>query len=262
MTSVTLAAAIENNQFAYLSALGRWDGVRVFDEPEILYLRSQVPFPLFNAHMRLSTTTEGAKAQIAKAVRYAKERRVPVAWYTGPQTRPLQSETLLQEAGFARLDVAPGMATAMADLPPVQAHKFSICQVESDEQLKNWQNIFSVGFKIPTLISNALIAAYKAVGFLGSSPLHHFIANAEGKAVGCASVFMGAGAAGIYNIATLPEFRGRGVGSALTLTCLHYGYGKGFRVGVLQASSEGLPLYRGLGFVESCTIGIYVYTPK
>lgn len=258
---MTLTAAIENNQFAYLSALGKWDGVRVFDEPDILYLRSLISFPLFNAHMRLRANIEGAKSHIAKAVRYAHERQVSVAWYTGPQTRPAQSATLLEEAGFETLDIAPGMATAMADLPPMRAHKFLIGQVESMEQLKDWQSVFAEGFKVSDAIANALVSAYKAVGFTGSAPLHHFTARFDGKVVGCASVFMGAGAAGIYNIATLPEFRGRGIGSALTLACLHYGYAKGFRVGVLQASSEGLPMYRGLGFVESCTIGIYGYQP-
>lgn len=261
MTTEVLSAAVENNHFAYLASFRKWSKVRVFDEAELLYLRSQVPFPTFNAHVRLRATHEEAKKRIAAAVRYAKDSRLPVAWYTGPQTKPADAPELLTRAGFKARDIAPGMAIAMAELKPVSAHGFEIKQVASRAELEGWRGVFAAGFKIPSAVADAFVEAYTALGFAAGSPTHHFTASVGGKLAGCATVFMGAGAAGIYNIATLPEYRGRGIGSALTLQALHYGHAKGFRVGVLQASSEGLPMYRSLGFTERCTIGIYAYTP-
>ena len=262
MNPDVLAAAVENNHFAYLASFRKWSKVRVVEAPELLYLRSKIPFPLFNAHVRLRASFEEAKKRIAAAVRYAKDAGVPLAWYTGPQTKPLETGKLLEKAGFKANDIAPGMAIAMADLKPVRPHGFDIRQVESRGNFEGWQSVFEAGFNVPPAVSGAFVEAYTALGFAGASPTHHFTASVEGKVAGCATVFMGAGAAGIYNIATLPEFRGRGIGSALTLQTLHYGQAKGFRVGVLQASSEGLRMYRGLGFTERCTIGIYAYTPE
>jgi len=261
MTPEILTAAVENNHFAYLASFRKWSQVRVFDEPELLYVRSKIPFPLFNAHARLRASFDEAKKRIAAAVRYAKDVRLPLAWYTGPQTKPAETGALLEKAGFQARDIAPGMAISMAELKPLAPHGFDIRQVASKADFGGWRSVFEAGFKIPSTVGAAFVEAYNAIGFAGASPTHHFTASVGGSVAGCATVFMGAGAAGIYNIATLPAFRGRGIGSALTLQALHYGHAKGFRVGVLQASSEGLPMYRSLGFAERCTIGIYVYTP-
>jgi ribosomal protein S18 acetylase RimI-like enzyme len=261
MKTETLTAAVENNHFAYLASFRKWPKVQVFDEPELLYLRSKIPFPVFNAHVRLRATHEEARKRIAAAARYAKEAGVPVAWYTGPQTKPTATGELLEKAGFTIRDIAPGMAIAMAELRPLKPHGFEIRQVETDADFAGWRAVFEAGFRVAPEVAAAFVEAYRVIGFAGASPTHHFTASIGGKVAGCATVFMGAGAAGIYNIATLPEHRGRGIGSALTLRALHYGHAKGFRVGVLQASSEGLPMYRSLGFAEACTIGIYVKSP-
>ena len=62
-----------------------------------------------------------------------------------------------------------------------------------------------------------------------------------------------AGVAGLYNVGTLPEFRGRGLGTLVSLAALEAGRGDGYRWGVLQASAMGEPLYRSMGFEQRCT---------
>jgi predicted acetyltransferase len=58
------------------------------------------------------------------------------------------------------------------------------------------------------------------------------------------------GVAGIYWVGTLEEYRRRGIAGALTAAALLEGRRRGLRVGTLQASSLGAPVYRGLGFEE------------
>ncbi len=63
---------------------------------------------------------------------------------------------------------------------------------------------------------------------------------------------------GIFNVATVPAARGRGVGRAVTLAALRDGAGAGCRMAVLQASEMGHPVYERLGFRDFAAYDIYV----
>ena len=66
--------------------------------------------------------------------------------------------------------------------------------------------------------------------------------------------------AGIYDVATLPKARGRGIGSALTLAPLLDARQAGYRVGVLQSSEMGYGVYQKMGFQHLCQIENYYLT--
>ncbi len=80
----------------------------------------------------------------------------------------------------------------------------------------------------------------------------------DGVAVATTSVFTGAGTARIYLVATIPDLRCRGIASALVFEALRRARDAGYSIGTLQTSSEGLELYRALGFREYCRFAFYV----
>ena len=55
-------------------------------------------------------------------------------------------------------------------------------------------------------------------------------------------------AAGIYNIATPPEYRGRGYGAAVTARAVADAFASGADWAYLQSSAAGYDIYRSLGF--------------
>lgn len=78
--------------------------------------------------------------------------------------------------------------------------------------------------------------------------LRTFLLYADDGPVAASSLLLGADVAGLYNVGTLEAHRGRGYGRAVSIAAMAAGRETGRRVGVLQASSMGEPVYRGIGF--------------
>lgn len=51
-------------------------------------------------------------------------------------------------------------------------------------------------------------------------------------------------------VLTQPSARRRSIGAVMTQVVLAHGYRPGHRIGVLQSSELGYPLYRRIGFAE------------
>jgi N-acetylglutamate synthase len=75
-----------------------------------------------------------------------------------------------------------------------------------------------------------------------------YVGRLEGEIVSTALGFTSDHVTGVFNVATPPEFRGRGYGAALTSRVVSDGFGAGSNLAFLQSSNIGHGLYRTLGF--------------
>jgi predicted acetyltransferase len=66
------------------------------------------------------------------------------------------------------------------------------------------------------------------------------------------------GVTNILEAATIPEARKKGIGKSMTVNALLDAKKRGFRVGILQASSASYPIYQKLGFKEVFKYKLYL----
>ena len=88
--------------------------------------------------------------------------------------------------------------------------------------------------------------------------LTHYLGFVDGVPAATAMRFASHRIAGVFNVSTVPEYRGRGVGAALTWRAALDGRADGCLASALQASELGLSVYRRMGYREVMTYQIWL----
>lgn len=256
-----LVTAIEANYWEFWAFFGRSPQVELHDEPEMMWLVSGIPHPGFNGVFRTQLAPDDIDARIGETLAHFKARRLPMLWWISPSTRPANLGKHLEDHGLTHT-AEPGMAVDLLalneDVP--QPSGLEIEHVRDLETLKKFGHAADIGFGIPDFVGKAILDIEASLGFGYHLPRQHYVGLLKGEPVATSTLFLGAGVAGIYSVATVPDVRRRGIGSAMTSVPLREARARGYRIGVLRSSRMGLNMYRRLGFKEYCEVSDYLWS--
>jgi GNAT superfamily N-acetyltransferase len=263
LTPSSLTHAVEANLRGMFSAYRHWPDALVHFGPPLCWSVSRVPHPLFNCALGARLGRDEAPAAIVAACDRCRDFGVPMFWWTSSVDTPSGLPARLRACGFSPLGNAPGMAadlqTACPDAPTPAG--LAIAEVRIDSALREWNRVFAEGFALPDFARDAFLELFRSARQADPDGVFHFTASLDGRTVAAASLVPAAGVAGIYNVATLEAFRGRGIGTALTRELMRLAREMGFRAAVLIATPQGYSVFHKLGFRDVCEIGQYLWTP-
>ena len=252
-----LLRAIRANWNEYYIHLGEAPGVELFQGMHMSWTLTAIPDAFLNAVFRTNLPTDGADSAIDEAVAHFVAKRIPVVSWLTPE--PDVGARLLAR-GLTFLEGGRGMAADLADLPdgdPIPPG-VTIVAVEDRAGMQSWCRVMRIGFGTSQSAEPDLLALF---GAIGSGPrMRTYLALLDGHPVATSQVFLGAGVAGIYQVTCLPDARGRGIGTAVTMAALLEARRRGYAVAILQASDLGYPVYRRLGFREYGRLNEYRFT--
>jgi GNAT superfamily N-acetyltransferase len=266
-SSAGMAAAIEANLNETFSLLGSSPSTQLHnDDPDLCwYITPKVPHPLFN-HVYLTRLLqeEDLDARIEELRKHFASHQLPLMWSVGPFSRPSALGSHLESHGFRCVEESPGMALDLKvlseDIP--FPSELTIERVSNTEVLSEFVEVMRVGFEMPEFTVDGLFEVFSALGLTEASSWRNYVGRFDGEVVTTASLSIGAGVAGIYNVATLPQARRQGLGAAVRLAALRASRELGYRIGILQSSAVGLGVYHRLGFEQYSTYYIYVGTSQ
>lgn len=249
---------VEDNLLSFMAAMVAlpplvrepWDDVHA--------AHSEIAFPLFNpvfgARFEPGSETRRTREVVAAYV----ARGLPFLWWITPSTTSPELEAVLTGAGLHREDI-PGMHAALegpaARLLP---RGVELTEVAVQDEVEPYLTTFFEGFGIPSELHDAwagMLLAFEAPGMVS------VLATVDGLPAATGTAWLTGSTVGLYNITTLPHFRGRGVGHAVTTRLMDLGAERGAAEAVLHASDVGRPLYERLGFVEVCQVPQYAWLP-
>ncbi len=185
----------------------------------------------------------------------------PISWWLAPGVAVAPWQERLAEYGMGYEVDTPGMAIDLSALDGQKATSSAVAGLEihaiaSPAEMRTWSAIFVEGYGLPDDWQAELYNMCWSWGL--DLPFRYYIGFLHGEAVATSMLLLGAGVAGVYNVATLPTARQRGVGATMTRAALLDGRQLGYRIGVLQSSAQGYPVYRRMGFTEVCKIDLFV----
>jgi ribosomal protein S18 acetylase RimI-like enzyme len=262
LTISALLRAMEANVHELWTRFGCLLGAELHDESDLLWFASGLPFELANGIARSSLPTENLERTLDETLKRLTIQHVPMAWLTGPSTRPRDLGKRLQENGWVFGDEAPGMAVELRTLDERLSlpSELTIARVSDDESLRTWIRVMTMGSELPEFLLTILLEVADKHSFKIDPAVHFYLGMLGGKAVATSLLYLGGGVAGIYNVSTLPELRKQGIGTALTVAPLLDARAWGYQIGTLQSTQMGLHLYRRLGFQEYCTFNAYFWS--
>jgi GNAT superfamily N-acetyltransferase len=246
----SLARAAGRNLAAHFTWVQRQTaGMRVRESDDLVLTSCGWPCDTFNAACGARFDPGRAADRIGDALDWFAAERVPFSWWVGPGDEPPGLSTLLEDAGLLGAESELAMA---AELDPLEAaptpDELDVRRVGTEAELDAFARLLAANWSPPDEWVVRFYRAAAPVVLSASAPVRFYLGSVGEQPVATAELTLGGDVAGLYNISTLTEWRGRGFGTALTVRPLLDARAEGYRTAILQAAPAGVSIYRRVGF--------------
>jgi len=251
LSDASLAAAVELNSAEWLRLEGRLPWVELHDDGDAFWVFAGDTWPR-NRVALARFTPESAHQRVGEILAAHLKKKVACNWVVGPVSQPTDLGRHLRSHGFRCMIHCAGMGCDLDQLPspPLKPKGVSIDVVDQPPCLH----------PLTTERRRLRYEGRQRIAAIRPQRVWQFAASLDGREVGETAICVGAGVAGIYDVVVLEEFRGRGIGTALVSTALHFSRDElGHRAAVLAATGMGCNLYARLGFREVGRLSFWKY---
>jgi len=256
------AQDIEENALTYYQGITRLLGGQFTEQHQVAWFATGcTSLPRFNGVLRtLVSRTEELSQAVAPVLAVFLSRNLPFFWVDWPISGAPGLGRYLNSTGIPFVHFSmPAMSRALDGLPQAALpNGVEIVRVQARRDQVDWLNVLMEGFEEPEP-ARADFQRYLTGSLTEAQPIfEHFLARRQGEPCAISTLLRAGRGAGIYHVTTLPAYRGRGFGKALTLAAMQSAQSAGYSTAILFATPSGYPLYQRLGFETVSTADLYI----
>lgn len=250
---------IELNLWETWSNFGRGPGCTLHDEGDVTWFETPIPLVPYNSVIKFQVQ-ENVDDRIDAIVNHLRERQVTQLWFVLPSSSPKDLSERLLKRGLQEVEVAPGMARSLDDIPepPPLPEGVEIRKAVTDDDLKEMYEFAAWRWGVPDEYHAQLHETIRMfqIGKPGTRT-HFWLAWKDGVPISKIGMYYGSRSAGIYGVVTKPEARGLGLATILMIEAMKTARADGYKLAVLDSSPPAEDLYKRLGFITVTSIPLF-----
>ena len=264
VSSSSLGIAADWLKAEAYGSFSQYPGAELHDDKDVLWYFTGLPHWDFNGVFRAQMKPETVDSKVEEMLELFTARSVPTSWRTGPATMPKNLGEHLRSHGLQFVGDAGGMAISLSRLrqdmlnPP----EFTARCAWSSSALEDFMHVYAAASGDPDSYVGMFGKILKYLPSSGRPGWRHYVGYLNDTPVACSSVFLGDQIAGVFRVAVIPDVRGRGLGSAISVAPLLMARELGYEVAVLNPSDMSYGMYKRLGFQEHFKMSLYVWEPR
>jgi len=243
-----LVKAMEANLNVHMTHFAQYiSQIELIRVPGFTLVNSGLADDTFNYVLDADFSSADADKKIIEVTNYYAQNNSPFSWWVCPHDQPKDLAAYLESNGYENTENNCAM---YFDLDTWDGQIFSIPELNivraTDEKTLR-------DFALVLVNDEAAFKAYfswVASIQTDDDPVEYYVGYVDGKPVvrGLSCYF--SQVAGLHWLSTVPSERRKGYGKVMQQYRLKRAKDLGYHIAVLQASTEGYPLYRQLGYKE------------
>jgi ribosomal protein S18 acetylase RimI-like enzyme len=256
-----LAARMDASLAAYWGGYALAEGAHREKFPGASLFYTPIPLSLFNTVILTGQDAASIDGVFSSAAKCIAEQGRPILWRLSPTAVSDEVTTRLEQYGLQQQGRDPAMLANLSELPsPVQITGLKIQASEGRSGRYDWARLTCDAFELGPDVRKAMSECEAAIPESEFASQPRYVGYLDGEPVAVSSLVMTEGLAGVYAVATLPDARNRGIGTAMTLHVMREGKMRGAKSAVLQATEIGKSVYEGIGFSTAYEYELYLQT--
>ncbi|MEJ2511796.1 MAG: GNAT family N-acetyltransferase [Anaerolineales bacterium] len=253
---------LEANLWETWAHFGKGKNSELHEDKNVIWYRTPLSTIPYNAVLKFQLN-DNVDKEIDQIIEKFSEDHHQFIWIVTPSSEPKDLAKRLKKRGLIEIEVLPGMARTLSNLPdtPEIPPGIEIKEVIEKQGKQEFIEFATWRWSIP----KENIEIYKEIitPFQFGKPeskASAWQAWKDGKPVSKVAIFRSENSVGIYAVATKPEARRMGLARLLTLHALHEMRKEGYEIAVLHSTPMAETLYASMGFEKQVDFYLFAST--